>query len=33
MQKVLQHLRSTVPYPVMGFLKNHLSGEDKAYPR
>jgi uncharacterized protein YbgA (DUF1722 family) len=30
---VLQHLRSTGAVPVMGFLKNHLSSEDKAYLR
>jgi uncharacterized protein YbgA (DUF1722 family) len=26
---VLQHLRSTAPLAVMGFLKNHISSEDK----
>ena len=26
---VLQHLRSTGAVPVMGYLKNHLSNEDK----
>jgi uncharacterized protein YbgA (DUF1722 family) len=26
---VLQHLRSTAPLAVMGFLKDHLSSEDK----
>ena len=30
---VLQHLRSTGVVPVMGYLKTHLSSEDKAYRR
>jgi hypothetical protein len=27
----VQHLRSTAPYAVMDFLKNHLASEDNAY--
>jgi hypothetical protein len=33
MQKMLQHLCSTGAVSVMGFLKNRLSSEDKAYLR
>jgi uncharacterized protein YbgA (DUF1722 family) len=29
MQKMFQHLRITGAVPVMGYLKNHLSSEDK----
>jgi hypothetical protein len=33
MQKVIKHLRSTAFLTVIGFLKNHLSSEDKAHVR